>query len=100
MYNVVIAAEVAYGFRNAPDFDVFIAGLPIERRDIPAEAAYPAAAAHRTYRSSGGGRARTLPDFLIGAHAEVEGHAIITRDPSGYRTYFPHVPLIAPDTHP
>ena len=35
-----------------------------------------------------------LPDFFIGAHAEADGHTILTRDPM--RTYFPSVKLLAP----
>jgi predicted nucleic acid-binding protein len=41
-----------------------------------------------------------LPDFLIGAHAVVRGYSILTRDPKGYRGYFPSVELITPETHP
>lgn len=37
-----------------------------------------------------------LPDFYIGAHAEVEGHTLVTRDAARYRTYFPGVRLITP----
>jgi predicted nucleic acid-binding protein len=29
-----------------------------------------------------------LPDFFIGAHAAVEGWALLTRDASRLRTYF------------
>ena len=38
-----------------------------------------------------------LPDFFIGAHAQVTGLPILTRDPRPYRTYFPEVEVIAPD---
>jgi hypothetical protein len=37
-----------------------------------------------------------LPDFYIGAHAEVEGLTLVTRDAARYRTYFPNVSLITP----
>jgi predicted nucleic acid-binding protein len=37
-----------------------------------------------------------LPDFYIGAHAEVEGLTLATRDATRYRTYFPSVSLITP----
>lgn len=40
---------------------------------------------------------RLMPDFLIGAHAEIGGFRLLTRDPRVYRRWFPAVPLIAPD---
>ena len=46
-----------------------------------------------------GRRSRTgvLPNFFIGAHAQVTGLPILTRDPRPYRTYFPEVEVIAPE---
>ncbi len=67
---------------------------------FPFEAAYPAGQAHRLYRQRGGRRDRTLPDFLIGAHAAVAGHRLLTRDASRYREYFPDLHIICPETHP
>jgi hypothetical protein len=37
-----------------------------------------------------------MPDFYIGAHAAIQGLALLTRDPRRYRAYFPSVRLIAP----
>ena len=37
-----------------------------------------------------------LPDFYIGAQAEIEKWTLITRDAARYRTYFPKVVIIAP----
>jgi predicted nucleic acid-binding protein len=48
------------------------------------------------YRRSGGAKTSPLPDFYIGAHAEVDGHTLVTRDAARYRTCFPNVVLIAP----
>jgi predicted nucleic acid-binding protein len=70
------------------------------REHIPWEAAFAAGQAFHVYRRRGGVREKVLPDFLIGAHAAVRGYALLTRDPDGYRSYFPMVDVIAPDTHP
>ena len=37
-----------------------------------------------------------LPDFFIGAHAEVMGWTVITNDTGRLRTYFPQVKLEQP----
>jgi len=66
--------------------------------DLPFAAAYPAGAAHHRYRSRGGSRERTLPDFLIGAHALVGGHRLLTRDATRYRSYFPALNILSPET--
>jgi predicted nucleic acid-binding protein len=78
---------------------VFVAAL-WAFENIPFDAALIAGWAHREYRSRGGRREQTLPDFLIGAHAVVSGYRLLTRDPKRYRTYFPDLEIIAPDTHP
>jgi predicted nucleic acid-binding protein len=56
-----------------------------------------AARCFQTYRTRGGTRTSTLPDFLIGAHAAVLGLTLLTRDATRYRTYFPAVRLAAPE---
>ena len=100
MANPVIWSEIAVRFRSEDDFHAAMRGLAIHKRNLPFEAAFTAGLAHGRYRRAGGARERTLPDFLIGAHAACEGHALLTRDPARYRTYFPDLDLIAPDTYP
>lgn len=100
LFNVVIASEFAYSFRSEEDFLSFLSGMPVKHEPIPEAAGFRAAVAHKHYRTRGGTRERTLPDFLIGAHASVREHGILTRDPAIYRTYFPTLDIIAPDTHP
>jgi predicted nucleic acid-binding protein len=39
-----------------------------------------------------------LPDFFIGAHAELMRWKLATRDVERYRLYFPAVELIEPAT--
>lgn len=77
-----------------------LAWLRPRHEDLPFAAGWPAGSAQRLYRERGGKRERTLPDFLIGAHAEIAGHRLLTRDAGRYRTYFPTLDIIAPDTHP
>lgn len=77
-----------------------ISWLDVKREAIPFEAAFRAGKAHRSYRLAGGLRERTLPDFLIGAHAEWRKHRLLTRDSGRYRSYFPALGLITPETHP
>ncbi|HAK06532.1 MAG TPA: DNA-binding protein, partial [Spartobacteria bacterium] len=49
-------------------------------------------------KKSGGGDAplTPLPDFFIGAHAELMGWKLATRDPERFRLYFERVELIEP----
>jgi predicted nucleic acid-binding protein len=98
--NPIVYAEASVRFAVAEEFDRMITNSGFVREDLPWPAAFKAGKAHHEYRSRGGERAGTLPDFFIGAHAEVQGYALLTRDPRRYRAYFPAVGLIAPDTHP
>jgi len=77
-----------------------LARLNPVREALPFTAAYQAGLAHQRYRRAGGQRERTLPDFLIGAHASVRSHRLLTRDAARYRTYFPALDIISPETHP
>ena len=72
--------------------------------DLPVAAAGICGRAYRRYRlartQSGGGKAPSVPlaDFFIGAHAELMGWKLATRDVERYRIYFPAVELIEPAT--
>lgn len=100
IFNVVIAAEVAHEVSSADRFHAVFNPAVWIFEDIPADAGLQAGWAHRLYRARGGARERTLPDLLIGAHASIRGHRLITRDPKRYRAYFPAIAVVAPDTHP
>lgn len=95
--NPVIYAELAPCYRDERDLDLnLVPATRFKRLPLPYASAFPAARAFSEYRQSGGTRTAPLPDFFIGAHAEAEGHTLLTRDPLRYRTYFPRIRLITP----
>jgi predicted nucleic acid-binding protein len=98
--NPVIYAEFSVRYNSVDEVDALLPEEQFRRESLPWFAAFAAGRAFRQYRLSGGGRERVLPDFLIGAHAAIRGYSILTRDPKGYRAYFPNVGLITPETHP
>ena len=72
-------------------------GQFFDREAIPYEAAFLAGKSFMTYRKRGGTRRSPLPDFFIGAHAEVAGFTILTRDARRYALYFPKVKVVSPE---
>jgi len=101
--NVVIFAELCAGRPEAiDDLKAELEDALIGLFDLPSQAAPICGAAYARYRAarrrSGGGRASSipLPDFFIGAHAELMGWPLATRDTERYRRYFPNVKLIEP----
>lgn len=94
--NPIIYAELAPAFATAADLDQWLDPAVFQRLPLPYAAGWVAAQAFLKYRRSGGVRTFPLPDFYIGAHAEVEGHTLVTRDAARYRTYFPNLSLITP----
>lgn len=96
--DTTVYAELAVRYDTIEMLEQMIDSAGLEREHVPWSAAYLAGKAFVHYRKSGGARRSPLPDFYIGAHAAVAGMQLLTRDASRYRTYFPTVELIAPDT--
>lgn len=94
--NAIIYAEVSTRFSRIEDVERALPRDMLDREAIPYEAAFLAAKAFVAYRRRGGARTAPLPDFLIGAHATIAGHSLLTRDAARYRTYFPKLDVIAP----
>lgn len=73
--------------------------LPVERK-----AALRAGEMQRRYKERSrtlgkdGGFPRTVPDFIVGAHALLQCDALITRDPGFFRDYFKGLKVIVPET--
>ncbi|WP_152045119.1 type II toxin-antitoxin system VapC family toxin [Aureimonas psammosilenae] len=98
--SAVAWAEISQPYRDERYLQAILRSFSFIYEALPFSAAFPAGQAHRLYRERGGKRERTLPDFLIGAHASVAGHRLLTRDAARYRAYFPDLDIIAPDSHP
>lgn len=94
--NPVIYAEVSVRFTTVEALEDALPPQDYRREPLPWEAAFLAGKVFLDYRRSAGTKTSTLPDFFIGAHAAVAGLALLTRDVSRYRTYFPTVSIIAP----
>ena len=94
--NPIIYAEVSIGFDRMEDLDAALPKSLIERRPIPLEAAFLAGKCFVKYRGHGGQKRFTLPDFFIGAQAEIMGWKIATRDHQRFKKYFPAVELVTP----
>jgi predicted nucleic acid-binding protein len=82
LINPIIYAELAPAFSSSAELDRWLDPVVFQRLPL--------------YRKGGGRKSSPLPDFYIGAHAEVEGRTLVTRDVTRYRTYFPNVALIVP----
>jgi len=95
--NPVIYTELAPLYRDARDLDLnLVPPSDFRRLPLPYSCAFATARAFQAYRKDGGKRTAPLPDFFIGAHAEVEGLKLLTRDAKRYRTYFSSLVLICP----
>ncbi|MBK9443959.1 MAG: type II toxin-antitoxin system VapC family toxin [Comamonadaceae bacterium] len=96
--NALICAEIAPSFENLQGMQSALDLVHLVYAPLSQMAAFLAAQAFTLYRQNNGSKPSTLPDFFIGAHAQTQGWAILTRDKARYKTYFPAVTLITPDT--
>jgi predicted nucleic acid-binding protein len=94
--NPIIYAELAPAFASAAELDRWLDPAVFQRLSLPYSAGWLASQAFLKYRRSGGTKMSPMPDFYIGAHAEVEGYTLVTWDVARYRTYFPNINLITP----
>jgi predicted nucleic acid-binding protein len=98
--NPLIYAEVCAGYPTQRQADQALSATIYRRENLPWEAAFNASRAFAAYRRGGGSKRSPLPDFYIGAHADLKGYVLLTRDPLRYRSYFPTLFVVSPDTHP
>ncbi|MEP7010304.1 MAG: PIN domain-containing protein [Acidobacteriota bacterium] len=100
--NAVCLAEVCVGEAEPAAVADRLRSWGITLLDVPVAAAEPCAKAYVEYRerrrAESGREAPSvpLPDFFIGAHAQVKGWTLATADGGRFRTYFPSVTLQTP----
>jgi len=94
--NFVVYAELHAHDTAGPHIDAFLDHLKLQVLDLSRPVAQMAARAFRAYRQRGGTKTGVLPDFFIGAHAQADGHRLLTRDAGRYKTFFPKIKLICP----
>ena len=93
--NAVSIAEVCVGDEQPELAAGRVRSWGVQIVDLPAGVAEGCAAAYRRYRDRRGQQPGTtaplvpLPDFFIGAHAQLAGWPLATGDPDRIRTYFP-----------
>ena len=98
----VVVSEITAGLGHGSDImdvveEMGMSYLPVERK-----AAIRAGEMQRRYKQrlrtlgKAGAGQRTVPDFIVGAHALLQCSALITRDAGFYRDYFKGLKVIVP----
>ncbi|MBB6410212.1 PIN domain-containing protein [Mesorhizobium sangaii] len=98
LINDAVYAELAVRYISIEDLEAFLDAAGLEMAPMPRAALFLAGKVSTQYRRSGGSRTGVLPDFFIGAHAAVGRLPLLTRDVGRYRTYFPTLNLITPNS--
>lgn len=96
--NDVVYSELSVRYDRIEDLDAFVAAAGLDMIPVPRAALFLAGKVFLQYRKAGGTRTGVLPDFYIGAQAAVADTPLLTRDAGRYRTYFPGLTLIAPES--
>jgi predicted nucleic acid-binding protein len=94
----IVYAEVSPGFNDAAALDDKLDRMGIVFEPINREAAFLAGKLFRSYRDSRGTRTTLIPDFLIGAHAQVQADRLAANDTGYRRRYFGKLPLLTIET--
>lgn len=98
----VVVSEVTCGLGHGSEVMDVVEDMGIRYSAIDQRAAIRAGEMQRKYKQRGraAGRApaspRTIPDFLVGAHAMLQCTGLITRDAGFYRDYFKGLKVIEP----
>ena len=92
----VVVAELGRYLASEQELRDFLAACQIDHDPMSMESALEAARIMRGYARNKGPRARTAPDFLIGAHAIKQADALLTTDAGFFRHYFAGLAVATP----
>lgn len=96
--NPIVYAEISVRFDRIEDLDEVVPASDFLREQLPYPAGFLAGKAYVKYRRQGGAKSSPIADFYIGAHAAVCGYQLLTRDSARYRSHFPRLAVVAPDS--
>ena len=92
----VVLAEITTALRDGAEALGVLEEMGIGYMAVESKSAVRAGEMQRRYRQRGGLRQRTVPDFIVGAHALLQCTALITRDAGFFRDYFKGLKIIVP----
>ena len=92
----IVLAEITTALRDGAEALTVLEEMGIAFSPVESKAAVRAGEMQRRYRQRGGQRQRTVPDFIVGAHALLQCSALITRDAGFFRDYFKGLKVIVP----
>jgi len=98
----VVLSEVTAGLGHGSDVMDVLEDMGLSFLALDQRAAIRAGEMQRKYkqRLASEGKTptvqRTIPDFLVGAHAMLQCNALVTRDDGFYRDYFKGLKVITP----
>ncbi len=97
----VVVSEITAGLGHGAEImdvveDMGMQYLPVERRTAIRAGEMQRRFNERRRAGKAGATARTVPDFIVGAHALLQCTALITRDAGFFRDYFKGLKVIVP----
>lgn len=88
----IVYCELGVGMASQAQVDRAISTLALDRYSQSDDAVlWRAGQAYKKYRSQKGTKNNVLPDFLIGAAAEITGTPLLTANHADYVGYFPGI---------
>lgn len=94
--NLIVYTELLVPGPDVAALDAMLDVYDTLRSGLPWACAALTAKAFAAYRRRGGTKQLPMPDFYIGAHAAVANLSVLTRDASGYKSYFPRLVVLSP----